>query len=137
MCDFHIFIFAGFCIHFQYRYVINRLSINDRIILLGVPSWANRLPIFSFLIKDASSLFLHHNYVSALLNDLFGIQSRSGCVCAGPYAQFLLGINESVNFIIVSLIFGSKIVLIRIYYFFFYNLAGAFISPVLNGRCSS
>jgi hypothetical protein len=29
----------------------------------------------------------------ALLNDLFGIQSRGGCSCAGPYGHRLLGID--------------------------------------------
>ncbi len=29
--------------------------------------------------------FLHYNFVCALLNDLFGIQTRGGCQCAGPY----------------------------------------------------
>lgn len=49
-----------------------------------------RLPIFSFLIRHPiSGLFLHHNFVCALLNDLFGIQARGGCACAGPYAQVL------------------------------------------------
>ena len=32
---------------------------------------------------------LHSNYVVALLNDLFGIQARSGCFCAGPYLHRL------------------------------------------------
>ena len=32
---------------------------------------------------------LHCNFVSEVLNDLYGIQSRSGCVCAGPYAHRL------------------------------------------------
>jgi selenocysteine lyase/cysteine desulfurase len=36
---------------------------------------------------------LHHNFVAALLNDLFGIQARSGCSCAGPYGHRLLGID--------------------------------------------
>ena len=35
--------------------------------------------------------YLHHNFVVALLNDLFGIQSRGGCSCAGPYGHRLLG----------------------------------------------
>lgn len=30
----------------------------------------------------------------AILNDVFGIQARGGCACAGPYAQDLLGIDE-------------------------------------------
>jgi len=58
---------------------------------------ANRIPIYSFVIRHPeSNRFLHHNYVSGLLNDLFGIQSRSGCACAGPYAQTLLGISPAL-----------------------------------------
>ena len=34
-----------------------------------------------------SGKILHHNFVSVLLNDLYGIQARGGCACAGPYAQ--------------------------------------------------
>jgi selenocysteine lyase/cysteine desulfurase len=54
------------------------------------------LPILSFLIEAPSQsqtgkCYLHHNFVSALLNDVFGIQSRGGCACAGPYAQSLIG----------------------------------------------
>ena len=29
-----------------------------------------------------------------MLNDLFGIQSRGGCQCAGPYSQHLLGLTK-------------------------------------------
>ncbi|GIZ00747.1 hypothetical protein CEXT_38281 [Caerostris extrusa] len=64
--------------------------------LLGSTS-VSRLPIFSFVIRHPQSgLYLHHNFVCALLNDLFGIQTRSGCACAGPYALDLLGINEDL-----------------------------------------
>ena len=55
---------------------------------LLLPTDANRLPIFSFMIRvPESELYLHYNFISALLNDVFGIQTRGGCVCAGPYAQ--------------------------------------------------
>ena len=40
-----------------------------------------------------SGRYLHHNFVVSLLNDLFGIQSRGGCSCAGPYGHRLLGID--------------------------------------------
>lgn len=71
-------------------------SNSRNIVLLGNTS-VPRLPIFSFLIKDpCSGMFLHHNYVCALLNDVFGIQARGGCACAGPYAQNLLGIDEKL-----------------------------------------
>ena len=53
---------------------------------------ARRLSIVSFLIRH-NGRFLHHNYVVALLNDLFGIQARGGCSCAGPYGHRLLGID--------------------------------------------
>lgn len=54
---------------------------------------AQRLSIVSFTIRTPSGLRLHHNFVVALLNDLFGIQTRGGCSCAGPYGHRLLGID--------------------------------------------
>jgi hypothetical protein len=53
---------------------------------------ADRLSIVSFVIRQGEQ-FLHHNFVVALLNDVFGIQSRGGCSCAGPYGHRLLGID--------------------------------------------
>ncbi|XP_078346786.1 putative cysteine desulfurase isoform X2 [Oculina patagonica] len=69
---------------------------NPNITILG-NNKARRLPIFSMLIhhQDSGKL-VHHNFVSVLLNDLYGIQARGGCACAGPYAQDLLGINETI-----------------------------------------
>ena len=52
------------------------------------------IPIFSFLISF-NQKFFHPNYISALLNDIFGIQSRPGCSCASTYGQYLLGIKDS------------------------------------------
>ncbi|EER07279.1 hypothetical protein Pmar_PMAR020440 [Perkinsus marinus ATCC 50983] len=37
--------------------------------------------------------YLHYNFVAAVLNDLFGIQARGGCACAGPYAETILGLS--------------------------------------------
>ncbi len=53
----------------------------------------DRLSIVSFVIRAPSGRYLHHNYVVSLLNDLFGIQSRGGCSCAGPYGHRLLSID--------------------------------------------
>lgn len=53
----------------------------------------NRIPIYSFLISFKGKLF-HPNFISALLNDLFGIQSRPGCSCSSMYGQKLLGISD-------------------------------------------
>jgi selenocysteine lyase/cysteine desulfurase len=54
---------------------------------------AERLSIVSFVVRTGGGKYLHHNFVVALLNDLFGIQSRGGCSCAGPYGHRLLGID--------------------------------------------
>ncbi len=62
---------------------------------------AERLSIVSFVINHRPAeatpngvpWYLHHNFVVALLDDLFGIQSRGGCSCAGPYGHRLLGID--------------------------------------------
>lgn len=64
---------------------------NDTIDILGSQK-AWRLSIVSFVIRHRQG-YLHHDYVAALLNDLFGIQARSGCSCAGPYGHRLLGID--------------------------------------------
>ncbi|KAG5241945.1 cysteine desulfurase [Salix suchowensis] len=37
---------------------------------------------------------LHGPFIAALLNDLFGIQARGGCACAGPYGHRLLHVDE-------------------------------------------
>jgi selenocysteine lyase/cysteine desulfurase len=57
---------------------------------------SERLSILSFVVRSGAPStrpYLHHNFVVALLNDLFGIQSRGGCSCAGPYGHRLLGID--------------------------------------------
>ena len=54
---------------------------------------AERLSIVSFVVRSPSGRYLHHNFIVAVLNDLFGIQSRGGCSCAGPYGHHLLGID--------------------------------------------
>ena len=55
-----------------------------------------RLSIVSFVLRSGDR-YLHHNYVVALLNDLFGIQSRAGCSCAGPYGHRLLDIDRDTS----------------------------------------
>ncbi|KAM7539624.1 hypothetical protein Aperf_G00000037296 [Anoplocephala perfoliata] len=95
------------------RLAWSRFGDCPNLVILG-GSKAKRIAIFSFLIrhtrdshvkenkskhKEDNCLFVHHDFVCALLNDLFGIQSRSGCACAGPYALDLLGINEELAII--------------------------------------
>ena len=54
---------------------------------------ADRLAIVSFEVRRPAGRRLHHNLVVAVLNDLFGIQARGGCSCAGPYGHRLLSID--------------------------------------------
>ena len=78
----------------------------DRFLARAVEAWrdepaieilgnlaAERLSIVSFVVHAQSGRYLHHNFVVAVLNDLFGIQARGGCSCAGPYGHYLLGID--------------------------------------------
>ena len=77
--------------HHFIRRAIGSWRTNSSIDILGNPD-AERLSIVSFVIRTEDKV-LHHNYVVALLNDLFGIQARGGCSCAGPYGHRLLGID--------------------------------------------
>ena len=71
---------------------IERLSKNENVYIVGPTDLKDRLGIFSFNIKHKDG-YLHPRFVTKLLNDLFGIQARAGCSCAGPYGHRLLGIN--------------------------------------------
>jgi selenocysteine lyase/cysteine desulfurase len=75
-----------------WRRAVARWSRNPNLELLGNLE-AERLSIVSFVVRRPGGRYLHHNVVVALLNDLFGIQARGGCSCAGPYGHRLLGID--------------------------------------------
>jgi selenocysteine lyase/cysteine desulfurase/tRNA(Ile)-lysidine synthase TilS/MesJ len=72
------------------------LAQNDAVAVLGPPmeQGEHRLATISFLIRSpaGSGRWLHPSFVCAALNDLFGLQSRGGCDCAGPYGLRLLGV---------------------------------------------
>jgi selenocysteine lyase/cysteine desulfurase len=70
---------------------------NELIEVLGDPDINHRVSIVSFNIKTHSGKYLHPKFVTVLLNDLFGIQSRAGCSCAGPYGHRLLNIDEATS----------------------------------------
>ncbi|CAK0851985.1 unnamed protein product [Prorocentrum cordatum] len=75
--------------------VLSCMARHPSIHVLGSTS-SRRLPIVSFMVH-CQGMYLHYNYVCALLNDLFGIQVRGGCMCAGPYSQELLGIAPELS----------------------------------------
>ena len=76
-----------------WKRALQRWSRNPRIEVLGSPG-ARRLSIVSLRIRHGDR-YLHHNYVVAVFNDLFGIQARGGCSCAGPYGHRLLAIDTA------------------------------------------
>ena len=66
---------------------------NPDIEILGNPDPDRRISIVSFNLRDHQGKYLHPKFVTSLLNDLFGVQSRAGCSCAGPYGHRLLSID--------------------------------------------
>jgi selenocysteine lyase/cysteine desulfurase len=61
-----------------------------------------RLPIFSFAPMDDPSGF------TRALSDLYGIQARGGCACAGPYAHHLLDISPERSAILRERILADQ-----------------------------
>lgn len=119
--------------HIYANRALARLLPNPNISVLGNTS-VSRQPIISFLIyttTHSSSIDkntdgqeqdrgesqypprltvtrgdkpLHGSFVAKILSDLFGIQARGGCACAGPYGHSLLKVTEPM-----SLAFRSEI----------------------------
>ncbi len=52
-------------------------------------NFRDRLGVISFYIDG-----IHYNLLVRLLNDLYGIQVRGGCACAGTYGHFLLEVSH-------------------------------------------
>ena len=52
----------------------------------------DRLGIISFFVAK-----IHYNLLVKLLNDLYGIQVRGGCACAGTYGHILLEVSHELS----------------------------------------
>jgi selenocysteine lyase/cysteine desulfurase len=103
--------------------VMQALLAEPGIEVLGSPT-AARVGIFAFNMHAAGKS-LHHGFVTALLNDLFGIQARSGCSCAGPYAHDLLAIPAEQSARHAALVAGGESLLrpgwVRLGFNYFFN----------------
>jgi selenocysteine lyase/cysteine desulfurase len=75
------------------RRALNRFAECPDIEVLGNLDHGKRAAICSFNIRMCGG-YLHPRFVVRLMNDLFGIQSRAGCSCAGPYGHRLLSIDR-------------------------------------------
>ena len=70
---------------------IKRFQACPNLEILGNPS-TRRIAIMALRFKHDDK-DLHYGFIVSLLNDLFGIQVRGGCSCAGPYGHSLLGMD--------------------------------------------
>jgi selenocysteine lyase/cysteine desulfurase len=75
------------------RRALDSWSADPNIEILGNQE-VERLAIVSFGLRHRRGL-LHSNFVVAVLSDLFGIQARSGCFCAGPYIHRMYPVDQA------------------------------------------
>ncbi|MFO8145449.1 MAG: aminotransferase class V-fold PLP-dependent enzyme [Candidatus Syntrophosphaera sp.] len=80
-------------LHERFR---SHFNSDPRIIFYGPQEMDKKVPIVPFNIIHRDRL-LHPKFVTRLLNDLFGIQTRAGCSCAGPYGHVLMNIKQPVS----------------------------------------
>lgn len=64
-----------------------------KIIMYGDQDFKKRANVFTFNMQSGGKL-VHHSFASLVFTDVFGIQLRSGCFCAGPYGMKLLELDE-------------------------------------------
>jgi selenocysteine lyase/cysteine desulfurase len=91
------------------RDALARWRANPRIEVLG-REMDEHLPIVSFRMRDGEGQLVHHQLVTRILSDCFGIQARGGCACAGPYVHRLLDLDEQHSRAIYQAIrFGAEL----------------------------
>ncbi len=71
------------------KVAFSRMKKMDKLHLLA-NNLEDRLGVLSFFVED-----IHYNLIVKLLNDLYGVQVRGGCSCAGTYGHFLLHVDPS------------------------------------------
>lgn len=76
--------------YFDYEKRVSIISFN----ILLPESFPRTEATRSFAARFGGRLILHPHFVIQLLNDVYGIQGRSGCSCAGPYGHRLFGMAD-------------------------------------------
>lgn len=66
-----------------------------------------RLPVFSLRFRDGKGGYVHQQLATRMLSDLYGVQARGGCACAGPYVHRLLGIGAGESARLRAAILGG------------------------------
>ena len=62
--------------------------------LYGERDLSKRGNIMTFNYVYEGCKYILHRFAALVLTDIFGIQVRSGCFCAGPYVVLLLQMNQ-------------------------------------------
>ena len=65
----------------------------ENLTILGVEH-QHRLPIFSMLVRDGAGEVVSAEQITRDLSEIYGIQARGGCACAGPYGHRLLHVDK-------------------------------------------
>jgi selenocysteine lyase/cysteine desulfurase len=65
------------------------------VIIYGDSDFKKRANVITFNILVKGQKIMQHHLVSLILADVFGIQLRSGCFCAGPFGMRLLNLDET------------------------------------------
>ncbi len=68
----------------------------ENLTLLGVEH-RHRLPIYSMLVRDFEGNIVSAEQITRDLSEVYGIQARGGCACAGPYGHRLLQVSEETS----------------------------------------
>jgi selenocysteine lyase/cysteine desulfurase len=63
-------------------------------VIYGDKDFSKRANVVTFNIFSRGQI-MQHNLVSLILADVFGVQLRSGCFCAGPFGMQLLKLDEN------------------------------------------
>ncbi|OFZ39162.1 MAG: hypothetical protein A2504_04835 [Bdellovibrionales bacterium RIFOXYD12_FULL_39_22] len=80
--------------HHYFNLFYDHFKNHPDVIIYGPTDAEKKVNIVSFNIKHRDKI-LHPKFFTKLINDLFGIQTRAGCSCAGPYGHVLLNIDQN------------------------------------------
>lgn len=78
----------------------------DNVFILGNKDPTLRHSIVSFNVTGPEPL--HPRFVTVLLSDLFGLQTRAGCSCAGPQGMDLFGVSALHERVWASYVVGEQ-----------------------------
>ena len=70
-------------------------GLKTSIVIYGDSDLEHRANVFTINIVNNGKL-MNHNFISDIFSDIFGIQVRSGCFCAGPLSMKLLKLDKKI-----------------------------------------